>query len=248
MAFVQKACGAEARAKAIGASDDEISLFASLCRFPLPTLYVEYLRAFGRNDPLKLTDDADSRIGELIDFYRMQAQENYAQVPPKTVIIGLEVLSGGRGLCYAQVSEPIVVATWDGQAGAIQAKSFRNYLYSQTFQGSRFPVGKDFGSLHGNDKCATASLTAFAVTKAFEAYWFCDAYQACLERGDDFLFISQVEDGTSVFLNCASTPENDNLVKEFTRSFQLQDTSQLVRCRLSLCPRCHTCTLTPRSP
>lgn len=228
--FFARAFGKDARQCAAGASDEEVARFAGLCRFPLPTLYVDYLRFFGRNDGgLRLTGDADSRIGELIDFYACQAQRNYALIPPRTVIFGLETLSGGRALYYPerpQQSEPLVVRTWDETIGVIWAKCFRNYLYSRAYGASLFPHGTFCdASLHAVDKGLTESLRAFAEANGFTSYWFSDEYHACLERQGISLSIGQAEDGTTVFIKCSDERVKDDLVRLFIGSFHMRDVS-----------------------
>lgn len=108
--FCRKAFGAKFPGPHLGASQETITLFARICGFPLPQLYVDYLRVFGRNDGiLRLHGDAATDLETLVRVY--QAKSQY--IPPGTVVIGLEALTGGRALYYTEGSSSLAPLSYE---------------------------------------------------------------------------------------------------------------------------------------
>ena len=80
-----------------GAPAQEISRFQALARFPLPALYLGYLRTFGRDGPvLRMADDASSAIDALIEVYDLPPGPTRRAIPPNGVLIADEGISGAR--------------------------------------------------------------------------------------------------------------------------------------------------------
>lgn len=227
IAFWKQLAGEEVADARVGASDDDIKRFESLCRHPLPPLYIAYLREFGRDDGgLMLTADADSRIEELNRFYVEQSQRNYQAVADNTVFIGIETLSGGRALHYGEDVEPRVVTTWDNTIGVTQAGSFRSFLYSQAFIQAHFPWGDlAHGSLYVDGRHLTEMLSGMAASMGFLPYWFCDGYHLCLERDDQYLVVSEDENGTGIYVSGRHSRIKDELKRLISAGFTVRDTS-----------------------
>jgi hypothetical protein len=208
-----------------GATSVEIDRFQALVGFPLPPLYVDYLRLAGRRDDgLDLTNDAFSDIRHLIKLYERRAVRAVNSIPKNGVLIGSEGLSGGRSLIYPETDplEPQVAVTWSGDVEYVQSATFRNYLYSTAFFRCRVARSVPSSCTSLRDRRALDETVRFALQLGFEPYWFNDTYRACFERPDGAAVQIECRNGTLVYSVARDAGSRDQLRDQFVRQFGMR--------------------------
>jgi hypothetical protein len=191
--FMGRLLGPDAVRDRSGSSAEDIAGFAAVARFPLPPLYVGYLREFGEKDRvLRMADDNDSRVRALLQFYEEQQSATPSEIPPKAVVIGAYGLSGERVLLYpadagdsdATVAvEPVVAVSTIARVEYTCARNFRNHLYSQAVARGKILDGFVL-SVRREDEAFLPEATEACRSLGFTSYWFSDEYVASLERDD----------------------------------------------------------------
>lgn len=236
LAFLGQVMGRAAVEQRVGASASDIERFAELAGLPLPPLYVGYLREFGRSDgELQMADDAFASVDQLIAYYEEEANDPTPAIPPGGVLIGVRGVSGDRALLYPAPApagtapvgpgEPRVVVSWWGDVGDSCARDFADYLYRQAFVRGAFRDGLRL-SMNRLDTTLVPAVRDVAETLGFEAYWFSDEYQACLERDDGTaLYAQRGHDRTTLFIRAESPAARDFLVDAFARRLGLKVSS-----------------------
>lgn len=222
--------GEQAVAWGRGASREELVALMSLCRYPLPTFYVGYLRRFGHSKgELDLFGDAYVNISELLDDYRWFEKENYESLPGNAVLIGHDTVSGHLMLVYPDDDSPgePVVAIGDPDDSRVVVKtlaeSFTRYVYNRAFFHFRLPDESGaYVSLLGWRQNSTPAVIAAALRRGFIAYWFSDTYTCCLQRGELVLHTQQSIRGTEVYLTGPDVHERDEVAAAFVAELGLK--------------------------
>jgi hypothetical protein len=196
----------------VGASEEAIARFAALAGYPLPPLFVDYLREFGRHDGgLGLSLISDCSIEALIESCEDALRDPSARNPPRCVPITGEGLRGSWMLYYPSDAppsvEPLVVNTYEDQIEAMAAESFLHYLYNCAFS-------RTHGIFTSADQGLMERIVACLASVGFASYWFSDAYQACLERPGQAVVVRQKTQEIVVYLHCASTASIDQARRE----------------------------------
>jgi hypothetical protein len=211
LAFLTTVGGEEfeqALARSQGASGRELVPLMSLCRFPLPQLYIDYLKRFGHGDGgLYLFGDPNADVNELVRQYRLYERDGYAQLLDNAVVFASGSLSGDLLFLYPDDDSPgeplVACAEYDevGVVGEMLAESFTHYVYTCAYCRFRLPrVKGEYIGLLGLDRVLTQAVTATAERQGFASYWFSDVYSSCLERDGLILHSSQASRGTEVYL------------------------------------------------
>ena len=193
IAFMSRILGPHTVQDRAGSSADDIARFTAVVRFPLPQLYIGYLREFGGKDRvLRMADDSDSRLPSLLRFYEEQQSATPSEIPPQTVVIGAHGLSGERVLLYpadagdsktSAAIEPAVAVSTIARVEYVCARNFRNHLYSQAVARGKITEGFLL-SVRREDEAFLPEATEASRSLGFTSYWFSDEYVASLERDD----------------------------------------------------------------
>jgi hypothetical protein len=209
--------GEEAVAQGCGASRKELVALMSLCRFPLPTFYVDYLLRFGQGE-LDLFGDAYTDIATLVRYYRHWEKEEYESLPDNAVVFGCDSVIGHFMFVYPDDDSPLepVVAKGDPDDTRVivktYAESFTRYVYNRAFLHFQWPDESGaYVNLLGWQQNSTPAVLAAALRRGFTAYWFSDTYTCCLQRGELVVHTQQSIRGTEVYLIGSDSHERDEV-------------------------------------
>ncbi len=212
LAFLAAASGEEFEevlAHSRGASGRELVPLMTLCRFPLPRLYVDYLKRFGHGDGgLDLFgEDAYADLDELVSRYRAFERVDYRPLPDDAVLFATGTLTGDLLLLYPDGDPPgeplVALADFEdkGVVRATLAESFTHYAYARAFCRFHLPYKDNtYVNLLGRERNLTRAVTAAAERRGLAAYWFSDVYTSCLERDGLVIHTEQSVRGTEVYL------------------------------------------------
>jgi hypothetical protein len=233
LAFMGQMLGSNALGNRGGASAEDIARFAAVVRFPLPHLYVGYLREFGEKDPvLRMADDNNTRVRSLLQFYEEQQSAEPSEIPPNAVVIGAYGLSGERALLYpADASnyhtgvavEPAVAISTIAHVEYICARSFRNHLYSQVVERGNTPDGFLL-SVRREDEAFLPEATEACRSLGFMSYWFSDEYVASLERDDGAIIqVVRTPSRTTIYGRFATEAARNEVRSFFVTRYRVAD-------------------------
>ncbi len=235
LGFMEHAMGPPTVQDRAGAAPDQIRQFVELVGLPLPRLYSGYLREFGESDgALRMADDTDVKVRTLLQFYAEQQVDPVELIPPNAVMIGVNGLSGERALLYPEaaagrhaaasdIGEPTVVVCAYGEVDYTYAQTFRNHLYRQAFVRGRLRDGARL-SLRRNDEELLPKARQLIEGLGFQAYWFSDNYQVCLERqNQEVLYIERTPGRTSLYGRFRKQETRNDLNALLIKQLDLQE-------------------------
>ncbi|WP_238537807.1 hypothetical protein [Zavarzinella formosa] len=189
-----------------------------------------YFKEFGREDPvLQMGGDGISAIPILIDIYKDAKTAEYKGIPPDTIRISSDGLTGGRVLVYPDThgTEAMVSQCWGVDLGIILSENFQNYLYSEAFSKALFSSENDSRLIESKKAGYFDLLTNFASQQGFVPFWFSDSYCQCMRLDNSvWLMIKRAEDDrTNVFLSGKKHDLRDKTKVAFLKQFELKDWS-----------------------
>jgi hypothetical protein len=230
LAFMGQMLGPDAVRDRAGASDEDIARFATVARFPLPRLYVGYLREFGQKDRvLQMAGDCNSRVRSLLEFYEEQRTATPAEIPPNAVVIGTYGLSEDRILLYPpdardnRVVEPAVALSTIAHVQYVCARNFRNHLYSQAVARGKIPDGFLL-SVRREDEAFLTEATEACHSLGFMSYWFSDEYRSSLERDDGAIIqVVRVPSRTTIYGRFLSEAARNEVRSFFITRYRVAD-------------------------
>lgn len=205
-----------------GASEEEIAELVRIARFPLPELYLGYLRVFGRNDgPVQLFNgECGCSAPALLRVHHRRAHDEDPYFPENCVLIGTQGLPLARSLHYAGGKEPeLVVSDFEHVAYPI-ASTFKIYLYQHTWarrwlHGTLMPRRKA-------PKEELAQAVSVADRLGFSGLWFSDQFCYSAEKPSAKL-AAYAQDGWLEVAVVADDPnESRRLREEFKADLGLE--------------------------
>jgi hypothetical protein len=197
-----------------GETAESIALFVSLVPFPLPELYLGYLRHFGTNDGLlRLAGDGATKLDRLIEFWRLHLG-GYSSIPPHCATIALSGLTGHLALCYANapIDKPSVVVHWDDGIDLTKSSSFTNYLYSRAFCAAADDPRVHDVTLYSDDPRSRPQLVQVVLDAGFVPLWFSDEFDGYFTRERDIVRVTTEPDRIDVTVHILSPNRREELI------------------------------------
>ena len=179
--YVELVRGPDVLAKAEGASEEQIAKLRSVCPYPLPNLYIEWLRVFGRNEyGSGLDGDASYQIDSLTSAYETYGADD-SMFP-----LNEELFSTGVAFYYQSPGSwdhPVVVQTCEGMFDGVLAQSYQNFLYynATLVVGRPKNVPMNRVSLRSPDSRLTPQVSEILHELGYSGYWFNDSYRVIFD-------------------------------------------------------------------
>lgn len=162
-----------------GASQDKISRFAEVAGWPLPHLYLGFLREFGADCArLFLGRDGSSAVDRLLVLYASPTRE----LPQSGVVICTPAIDAAVILHYADPQSPPAVAPWwegEPEPEPMVAPSFTHHLYRCGWLMAHWADGTQLTVRR--EGCGSAAT--LLQEQGFERLWFSGDGTVCLTRG-----------------------------------------------------------------
>ncbi len=186
-----------------GASEEEIATLLPLTDRPLPELYIDYLKVFGKNDGLlKLGDDCSCSVDAVLRHRKSYAGKSTKIQPPNAFRFSNEGVSLGRSFLFQEgISEPCIVVNDLDEVGEVLAENFTIFLFRQAWLKAQVRKLDQLAYvvLHRKGSDLTEDVRRVALERDFEPLWFCDRWSFCAEKDQISLSTKLQKGSISVF-------------------------------------------------
>lgn len=174
-----------------GAEAAAIARYVERVSFPLPPLYVEYLREFGDHaDGVVLGGDGSAQLEDLLSYYDSSADE----VPAGCAVICTPAIDAAVVLHREGAgAEPTIRRAWSGAPGPVQAPSFAHHLHRSGWRCAHGPNRDELTTRLG-----LAELARYLLAIGCERLWFSGGVAQCFAGDGAAIDVAQAGDVTRI--------------------------------------------------
>ena len=198
-----------------GATAEEVAAVVNSCRYRLPELYVDYLRAFGRDSGgLELAPGSGGSVDDIVWY--LESPGETLERAGHYFVIALENVYWGTAFDFSHfpgVDQPRIVAFYDFRVHCLLSTSIHNYLYANCYIGAMLSAGRNSVCNFELMDDRAANETIGVVTElGFSGYWFNDSCLSCFD-GEGVLLAAINQDGRTALLLSGNDRERVEVAK-----------------------------------